>query len=319
MADNGEPPETTPTAGSAPALEVIGADRKWWQVGPFAPKPPTAAGAPTSTTKNNSMCMGRGKPVRQSFAHLTPNAYPVQRSFAEPTPEQISKLAAFTNADPTVCGRILKDCRGDDEAAAQWLLLSGGRETMCVTLPAGQAPGSTMQISTPRGLISVTVPDGLEVGAEFTFSLPEPAAEPSLARHVDGAPTPQATATMAPGAAPPPAGVTQASPPVVLIGGGRPYAYAQPCHGYGYGYGYGYGGRYGGRYGGYYDPYPYYDPYYGPYRCAATRLPSSTFSSTPPNHSPHTSAPCLKGTEALMGGDTTTPTTTTPTTTTRAQ
>ena len=116
-----------------------------------------------------------------------------------------------------------------------------------------------MQISTPRGLVSVTVPEGLEPGSEFTFSLPEPAAEPNVARLVDGAPSPQAAATLAPGAPPP--GVAQASPPVVVIGGGRPYAYANPCYGYGYGY---YG--YYGRYGGYYDPWPYYDPYYGPYR-----------------------------------------------------
>lgn len=278
MADNGEAPRPAtagasssagpvPVAESTPALEVIGADRKWWQVGPFTPKPPTANGAPATTTQTNTMCMGRGKNAPRSFGGM-PHARPVRRSFAEPTPEQISQLAAFTNAAPAVCGRILKDCRGDEQAAAQWLLLSGGRETMCVTLPAGQAPGSTMQISTPRGLISVTVPDGLEEGAEFTFSLPEPAAEPNVARHVDGAPSPQATATMAPGAAAPPPGVAQASPPVVVIGGGRPYAYAQPCHGYGYGYGgyYGYGGGYGGRYGGFYDPYPYYDPYYGPYR-----------------------------------------------------
>ena len=200
MADNGERPrpatagasssaEPIPVAEATPALEVIGADRKWWQVGPFTPKPPTANG---TTTQTNTMCMGRGKNVQRSFGGGMPHARPVRRSFAEPTPEQISQLAAFTNADPAVCGRILKDCRGDEQAAAQWLLLSGGRETMCVTLPAGQAPGSTMQISTPRGLISVTVPDGLEVGAEFTFSLPEPAAEPNVARHVDGAPTPQA-------------------------------------------------------------------------------------------------------------------------------
>ena len=98
-----------------------------------------------TTTQTNTMCMGRGKNVQRSFGGGMPHARPVRRSFAEPTPEQISQLAAFTNADPAVCGRILKDCRGDEQAAAQWLLLSGGRETMCVTLPAGQAPGSTMQ------------------------------------------------------------------------------------------------------------------------------------------------------------------------------
>jgi len=248
-----------PVAESTPALEVIGAERKWWQVGPFAPKPPTANGAPATNNQTNNMCMGRGKNAPRSSGGPMPCARPARRSFAEPTPEQISQLAAFTNADPAVCGRILKDCRGDEQAAAQWLLLSGGRETMCVTLPAGQAPGSTMQISTPRGLVSVTVPEGLEPGSEFTFSLPEPAAEPNVARLVDGAPSPQAAATLAPGAPPP--GVAQASPPVVVIGGGRPYAYAHPCYGYGYGY---YG--YYGRYGGYYDPWPYYDPYYGPYR-----------------------------------------------------
>ena len=265
-----------PAAGSAPALEVIGADRQWWQVGPLSPKPPTAA-SPPATAQTGSMCVGRGKPARRSFAEPTLRARPVRRSFAEPTPEQISKLATFTSAEPAVCGRILKDCRGDEQAAAQWLLLSGGRETMCVTLPAGQAPGSTMQISTPRGLISVTVPDGLEAGAELTFSLPEPAAAPNVARHVDGAPVPQATATMAQGAAAGPAGVAQASPPVVVIGAGRPYAYAQPGYGYGY--------SYGNRCGGFYDPYPYWDPYYGPYRCTATH-PSSILMDPPGNPPP---------------------------------
>lgn len=221
---------SNPAPAPAPALEVIDAERKWWQVGPFKPKPPTNSSTARPAAANRT-CMPRQQ------QRSIPRARPTNRNFSEPTPEQISQLASFTGADPDVCTRILKDCRGDEQAAAQWLLLSGGRETMCITVPEGQAAGSTMQVATPRGLVAVEVPRGLQPGAEFTFTLPPPPATPSVARFVDGAPAPQATATMAQGAPAngssyPGSNVYNATPPVVILDAGRPYApYVRPCYG----------------------------------------------------------------------------------------
>ena len=152
--------------------------------------------------------------------------------------EQVSQVVGFTGADPDVCRRVIADFRGDAQAAAESLLLSGGREVMCFTLPDGAFPGQAVRVQvlrtpptlppthirhhprpptsptsppppypafrpppslapsaclqTPRGMVEVTVPEGLRGGDNLTFNLPSPTSKPTVAvaRPVSGLPSP---------------------------------------------------------------------------------------------------------------------------------
>ena len=88
------------------------------------------------------------------------------------TEDEVQTLAAFTAAPDDVCRRVLLDCHGDMHAAAGRLLLSGGREIMCCTVPAEAVAGDCMFVQSPRGLLEVTVPEGYSGGERLTFELP---------------------------------------------------------------------------------------------------------------------------------------------------
>ena len=176
---------------------------------------------------------------------------PVATARPATSAEQLQSLQEFTGADEAVCRRVLRDCRGDLNAASTWLLLSGGQETMAATVPAGCTAGSTLNISTPRGMVTLTVPDGVGEGDTFTFALPEvPSVSVPVARArlVDGAPVSQASAqpltASAAAAARGGGGGSYAQPTVVIA----PQCYARP------GYRYGYDPYHGYRYGYGYDP-----------------------------------------------------------------
>ncbi|KAL1495968.1 hypothetical protein AB1Y20_014609 [Prymnesium parvum] len=187
-------------------------------------------------------------PALQRPLAAPPHAPPVRVSDAE-----ASQLAAFTGAELEVCRRVLADCRGDAHAASEALLLSGGREVMCFTIPDGATPGQAVRVSTPRGMVEVTIPEGFGGGDSLTFQLPTPAERPAVAvaRPVSDQPPP----SMPTSEAVPPSRAVEypeavAVPPTpahttIILEHGRTFPVARPYYGY----------------PGYYDPYYYYDPY----------------------------------------------------------
>ena len=71
------------------------------------------------------------------------------------TDAQVASVSSFTAVSEEVCRRVLKDFNGDVNAASESLLLSGGKEIMCFTLPPGSSSGDSLRVQTPRGLVQV--------------------------------------------------------------------------------------------------------------------------------------------------------------------
>lgn len=167
------------------------------------------------------------------------------------TDEQVAQVAQFTAASPDVCRRVITDFRGNLQAASESLLLSGGREIMCCTLPETALPGQALRISTPRGMVEVTIPDGLRGGDTLTFNLPIPAAQPAViaARPVAHSPASTPSPDLSFSASELPQAVamppTTPSHATIVLQQGCAYPLARPYYGY----------------RGYHHPYYYYDPF----------------------------------------------------------
>ena len=120
---------------------------------------------------SESGCFGRRRsPPRANYS--PPYDYRNYPGAPPPTDAQVSQLEAFTAAPKDVCRRVLIDCGGDTQAAAARLLLSGGREIMCCTLPEGAVEGDSICVTTPRGPCTIVIPPGYSGGMTLTFHLP---------------------------------------------------------------------------------------------------------------------------------------------------
>lgn len=195
--------------------------------------------------------------VRPAVAH---HHQRVLGSLSRVTEAQVQEVVEFTGASPDVARRVIADFHGDVHAASESLLITEGREIMCFTIPDGSHPGQAVQVQTPRGMVEVTIPDGLSGGDTLAFRLPIPSSRPAVvtARPVQSALPSRSndgsanaileTTNVVPFTeypqAVPSSPVTQIHANIILDRG-YGYPMARPYYGY----------------RGFYDPYYYYDPW----------------------------------------------------------